>query len=62
MITVEELIELLEKVKREELCMEDEEGRWIKDACVEDEEGRSINDVEVRHTMAEDRVIVVLKH
>ena len=49
MIDVEALIELLEKVKTKEAAVKDEEGRWI-------------NDVEVRHSMAEDQVIVVLKH
>jgi len=49
MMGVEELIELLEKVK-------------TKDACVIDEAGQFINDVEVRHSMANDLVVVVLKH
>lgn len=49
MTDVKELIELLEKVK-------------TKDACVIDEAGQFINDVEVRHSMANDMVIVVLKH
>lgn len=49
MMNVEDIIELLEKVK-------------TKDACVIDEAGQFINDVEVRHSMANDLVIVVLKH
>ena len=48
-MNVEDLIELLEKVK-------------TKDATVIDEAGQFINDVEVRHSMANDLVIVVLKH
>ena len=48
MIDVEDLIALLEKVK-------------TKDAGVKDENGRWINDVEVRHSMSEDEVTVVLK-
>lgn len=49
MMNVKDIIELLEKVK-------------TKDACVIDEAGQFINDVEVRHSMANDLVIVVLKH